>query len=45
MESGDPGLPGLPAARHVEQEQDLDLEAAAVLNLLVVENIARDQAP
>ena len=45
MESGDLGLPGLPAASHVEQEQDFALEAAVVLNLLVVEDIARDQAP
>ena len=45
MESGDPGLPGLPAASHVAQEQDLDLEAAVVLDLHVVEEVAQDQAP
>ena len=45
MESGDPGLPGLPAVSHVAQEQDLDQEAAAVLDLHVVEEVAQDQAP
>ena len=45
MASGDPGLPGLLAASHAAQEQDLDQEAAAVLHLLVVEKVAQDQAP
>ena len=45
MASGDPGLPGLLAASHVEQEQDPDPEAAAVLHLLVVEKLAQDLAP
>ena len=45
MASGDYGLPGLPAASHVAQEQDLDLEAAVVLDLHVVEEVAQDQAP
>ena len=45
MVTGDPGLAGLLAASHVEQEQDLDQEAAAVLPLLVVEKLAKDQAP
>ena len=44
MASGDPGLPGLPAVSHVEQEQDLAQEAAAVLDLHVVEQVAQDQA-
>ena len=44
MASGDPGLPGLPAASHVAQEQDLAQEVAAVLDLTVVEKVAQDQA-
>ena len=45
MASGDLGLPGLPVASHVEQEQDIDQEAAAVLGLTVVGKAAQDQAP
>jgi len=45
MAIGDPGLPGLPAASHVEQEQDQDQEAAAILDLHVAEEAAQDQAP
>ena len=44
MVTGDPGLLGLPAASHAEQEQDLDQEPAAVLRLLVVEKVVQDQA-
>jgi len=44
MVIGDPGLAGLPAASHVAQEQDLALEAVAVLLLLVAELVALDQA-
>ena len=44
MVTGDPGLAGLPAASHAEQEQDLDQEPAAVLRLLVVEKVVQDQA-
>ena len=45
MASGDLGLPGLPAVSHVEQEQDLDQEAAAVPDLTVVEEVALDLVP
>ena len=45
MASGDPGPAGLPAASHVEQELDLAQEAAAVLDLLVVEKAALVQVP
>jgi len=45
MVIGDLGLPGLPVASHVEQEQDLGQEAAAVLDLHVAEEAAQDQAP
>ena len=44
MVIGDPGGVGHPAASHVAQEQDLDLEAAAILLLLVVDRVAQDQA-
>ena len=44
MASGDLGLPGLPVASHVAQEQDLAREVAAVLDLTVVEKVALDQA-
>ena len=44
MVIGDPGLVGHPAVSHVAQEQDLDLEAAAILLLLVVDRVAQDQA-
>ena len=44
MAFGGPGPAGLPAVSHVEQEQDLAQEAAAVLDLLVVEEVALDQA-
>ena len=44
MASGDPGLDGLLAASHVEQEQDLDPEPAAVPPLLVVGKVVQDQA-
>ena len=45
MAFGGPGPAGLPAVNHVAQEQDLDQEAAAVLDLPVVEEVAQDQAP
>ena len=45
MATGAPGLAGPPAANHVEQEQDHDQEAAAVLPLLVVEKVVQDQVP
>ena len=45
MASGDPGPGGLPVASHVALEQDLAQEAAAVLDLLVVEKVALDLAP
>ena len=45
MESGVPGLSGLPAASHVAQELDLAQEAAAVLDLLVEGKAALDQVP
>ena len=44
MVIGGTGLDGLPAPRHVAQEQDLALEAVTVLPLLVVETVAQDQA-
>ena len=44
MEIGDTGADGLPALRHVAQEQDLALGAVAVLPLHVVEQLALDQA-
>ena len=44
MAIGDPGLPGLLAASHVAQEQELDQDPAAVLRLLVVEKVVQDQA-
>ena len=44
MVIGDTGLAGHPAASHVAQEQDLALEAVAVLPLLVVEQAVLDQA-
>ena len=43
MEIGDTGEDGLPALRHVAQEQDLAIEAVAVLPLLVVDIVAQDQ--
>ena len=45
MASGDPGLPGLLAASHVAQEQDLDTEDVTGLPLLVVAEVVQDQAP
>ena len=45
MATGDPGLPGLLAASHVAQEQDIDQEAVAGLRLLVVAEVVPDQAP
>ena len=45
MAFGGPGPAGLPAVSHVAQEQDLDQEAAAVLDLHVVVEVAQDQAP
>ena len=44
MAIGATGADGLPAVSHVEQEQDLVLGAVAVLPLLVVEQVALDQA-
>ena len=44
MVIGDPGRAGHPAASHVAQEQDLDLEAVTIPNLLVMEKVAPDQA-
>jgi len=44
MEIGGTGVDGVPVASHVEQEQDLALEAVAVLHLRVVEQVALDQA-
>ena len=44
MAIGGTGVDGLPAASHVEQEQDPDLGAVAVLPLLVVEQLVLDQA-
>ena len=43
MAFGGPGPAGLPAVSHVAQEQDLALEAVAVLPLHVVEQLALDQ--
>jgi len=45
MVNGDPGPAGLPVASLVAQEENLASEAAAVLDLLVVEKIALDQTP
>ena len=39
MVTGDPGLAGLLAARHVAQEQDPDHEAVTGLHLLVVAEV------
>ena len=44
MAIGDTGLAGQLAVSHVAQEQDLALEAVAVLPLHVVEQVALDQA-
>ena len=44
MVIGDSGRAGHPAVSHVAQEQDLDLGAAAILLLPVVETVAQDQA-
>ena len=44
MVIGDPGGVGHPAVSHVAQEQDLNLEAAAILLLPVVDRVAQDQA-
>ena len=44
MAIGDTGEDGLPALRHVAQEQGLALEAVVVLPLHVVETVAQDQA-
>ena len=44
MVNGDHGPGGLPVASHVAPEQDLAQEAAAILDLLVLEKIALDQA-
>ena len=44
MVIGDPGGVGHPAVSHVAQEQDLDLEAVTIPNLLVMEKVAQDLA-
>ena len=44
MAIGDTGEDGLPALRHVAQEQDLAIEAATIHPLHVADIVAQDQA-